>query len=127
MQPTHADAFQSSPVTGDTVQMIASCSKMILGSTVEALIDKGVIHPDDDIKDTLPADWEPQGTSRNPKDSTSTPVTWRHILTHHSSLRPDVHDLSRSYGPEVHPQLHVTTMNHHVHVHGPCPCPVNTM
>ena len=54
---THADASQADPVTGDTVQMIASMSKTILGATVDVLFDAGAVGPDDDIKDTLPRDW----------------------------------------------------------------------
>eukprot|EP00931_Biecheleriopsis_adriatica_P064606 TRINITY_DN3935_c0_g1_i1.p1 TRINITY_DN3935_c0_g1~~TRINITY_DN3935_c0_g1_i1.p1 ORF type:complete len:764 (-),score=110.51 TRINITY_DN3935_c0_g1_i1:72-2363(-) len=96
---THADPAQASPVTGDTVQMIASMSKTILGAAATKLIDAGDVNLDDDIKDVLPRDWTPVGTSRNPK-APSTPVTWRHIMTHTSSMTRDVQAYDRSYGPK---------------------------
>ena len=95
---THADLSQADPVTGDTVQMIASMSKTILGAAATKLIDAGDIKIDDDIKDVLPSDWTP-GAYRNPK-SPDKPVTWRHIMTHMSSMTRDVQDMSRSYGPK---------------------------
>lgn len=96
---THADPAQAGPVTGDTVQMIASMSKTILGAAATKLIDAGDVKLDDDIKDVLPEDWTPVGTSRNPK-SPSKPVTWRHIMTHTSSMTRDVQAYDRSYGPK---------------------------
>jgi CubicO group peptidase (beta-lactamase class C family) len=96
---THADPAQAGPVTGDTVQMIASMSKTVLGAAVTKLIDAGDIKVDDDIKEVLPSDWTPVGTSRNPKDPDLTPVTYRHIMTHTSSMTRDVQYMQRSYGP----------------------------
>ena len=85
-------------VTGDTAFMIASMSKTILGSLVAKLFDVGIMSPDDDIKNVIPQGWA-SGSFRNPEYPTA-PVTWRSILTHRSSMRENVHDMKRSYGPE---------------------------
>ena len=45
------------PVTADTAFLLASISKIFLGAAVAKLIDEGKVQLDDDIKDTLPADW----------------------------------------------------------------------
>jgi len=55
---------------------------------------------DDDICDVLPGDYDPSAC-RNPNFE-NTPVTWRMLVTHRSSLIegiPDINGMSPNYGP----------------------------
>ena len=84
-----ASADSSPLVTADTVFMIASLSKVFAGAAVLALIDNDLIDSlDDDICDVLPSSWD-ESACRNPKYPT-TPVTWRMLVTHRSSLRENI-------------------------------------
>ncbi|CAJ1951380.1 unnamed protein product [Cylindrotheca closterium] len=87
-------------VTNDTVFMIASVSKVFAGAAVLKLVSQNVIALDDDICNVLPGDYDPSAC-RNPKH-VNTPVTWRMLVTHQSSLReeiPDINGMSPNYGP----------------------------
>lgn len=76
-------------VTQDTVFLIASLSKVFAGMAVMMLVEDGVIGSlDDDICQILPAEWD-QSACRNPNFK-STPVTWRMLVTHRSSIRSSV-------------------------------------
>lgn len=87
-------------VTSDTVFMIASVSKVFAGAAVLKLVSQNVITLDDDICDVLPDDYK-STACRNP-NFPNTPVTWRMLVTHRSSLMegiPDIEGLSPQYGP----------------------------
>ena len=100
-----ASSGSSPKVTPETTFMLASVSKVFAGAAVLALIDQGYIDSlDDDICNVLPAEWD-SSACRNPRLPT-TPVTWRMLVTHRSSLREDVPSLVRNgdyfevgYGP----------------------------
>ncbi|KAL3944164.1 MAG: hypothetical protein SGBAC_001773 [Bacillariaceae sp.] len=87
-------------VTNDTVFMIASVSKVFAGAAVLKLVSQNVIGLDDDICDVLPGDYDPSAC-RNPSFQ-NTPVTWRMLVTHQSSMMegiPDIDGMSPNYGP----------------------------
>ena len=85
--------------------MLASVSKVFAGAAVVALINAGYIDSlDDDICNVLPSNWA-TSACRNPRYP-NTPVTWRMLVTHRSSLREDVPWLQKDgqyyevgYGP----------------------------
>ncbi len=80
--------------------MIASVSKLFAGTAVLKLVEQGIISLDDDICNVVP-DRYADSACRNPSWP-NTPVTWRMLVTHSSSLRPDiprVNGKDASYGP----------------------------
>jgi CubicO group peptidase (beta-lactamase class C family) len=89
--------------------MLASVSKVFTGSAVATLLDQGIISSlDDDICDALPDTWKTgnkMAACRNPHFP-ETVITWRMLVTHRSSLMPDVPPVSvdgelvlAQYGP----------------------------
>jgi len=101
-----SSSVNSPAVTADTTFMMASVSKVFAGSAVSVLLDKKIIGSlDDDICNVIPSSWQ-RSACRNPKFP-NTPVTWRMLVTHRSSLRVDVptvrnkfrHVVSPGYGP----------------------------
>ena len=96
-----ASSSNSQSVTPDTAFTIASVSKVLTGAAVLKLVSMGTIALDDDICDVLPNNYA-QSACRNPSYS-STPVTWRMLVTHRSSLRADIPSFQGkdpSYGPD---------------------------
>jgi CubicO group peptidase (beta-lactamase class C family) len=97
----------SGNVTTDTVFQLASISKPFTASAVAKLLDLGIIPSiDQDICDVIPTTWN-RSSCRNPHFH-DIPVTWRHILTHRSSMIDDIPDVyiesegqwvSAQYGP----------------------------
>ena len=80
--------------------MIASVSKLFAGAAVLKLVSQGIINLDDDICDTVPDSYD-DSSCTNPLWP-DTPVTWRMLVTHRSSLRnniPSVNGKDASYGP----------------------------
>lgn len=67
------------PVSEDTVFMIASISKTVIGTAAMQLWEQGYFELDDDINDYL--DFE----VRNPSYP-EVPITFRHLMTHFSSI-----------------------------------------
>lgn len=102
---------ENSPsVTPDTVFMIASLSKPFAASAVAALVDRGILASiDEDICKSFYGNEEPFDNSndltlcRNPQHP-DTPVTWRSILTHRSSLKCCVPEPTNVDGDEISPQ-----------------------
>ena len=98
---------ESSPdVTPDTSFMLASVSKVVVGVAITKLVDLGILPSfDEDICDVIPEEWMQIGSSvcRNPKFPT-TPVTWRMLLTHRSSLIDDIPSVYNEDDEEVVPQ-----------------------
>ena len=104
---------ESSPdddVTPDTSFMLASVSKVFVGVAVTKLIELGIIESlDDDICDVIPEEWTNEFGSttssacRNPKYP-DTPVTWRMLLTHRSSLIDNIPDVYDENGDAVVPE-----------------------
>jgi CubicO group peptidase (beta-lactamase class C family) len=78
------------PFTPDTLFQIASVSKVITAAAVLQLRDKGLFRLDDDVGRFL------KFPVRNPKYP-ARPITFRHLLTHTSSLDDDEDDLNATY------------------------------
>ncbi|MFC4098069.1 serine hydrolase domain-containing protein [Paenibacillus xanthanilyticus] len=74
-----ADAEKDKPVTDETMFQIASVSKTVTATAVMQLAEKGSIGLDDDINEYLPF------RVAHPK-FTDTPITFRMLLTHTSSI-----------------------------------------
>ncbi|MET3292059.1 UNVERIFIED_CONTAM: CubicO group peptidase (beta-lactamase class C family) [Brevibacillus sp. OAP136] len=77
-----ADLDGELPVTEETVFRIASISKLFVATSLMQQYEQGKFQLDDDISDTLGF------TFRNPHHP-DVPVTFRHLLTHTSSLNED--------------------------------------
>ncbi|CAB9528320.1 beta-lactamase [Seminavis robusta] len=97
-------AANAADVTTDTAFMMASVSKPIAGAAIAKMIDQRLITLDTDIRTVLPAGYA--ATNYQNPLHTSKAVTFRHIVTHRSGLRPDIPDVlgtrgqvSPSYGP----------------------------
>ncbi len=91
-------------MTPETVIMIASVSKVFAGAAVLKLVSQGIINLDDDICQVLPNEYD-ASACRNPAYP-STPITWRMLVTHRSSLRANIPSVKvgrkryeASYGP----------------------------
>ncbi len=87
-------------MTPETVIMIASVSKVFAGAAILKLVSRGIINLDDDICKVLPSGYD-ASACRNPAYP-NTPVTWRMLVTHRSSLRPNIPSVGgyeASYGP----------------------------
>lgn len=96
-------ASNTSPlVTKDTTFQLASVSKTFTASAVAVMLDKGIISSlDEDICNALPRSYA-KSACRNPRFP-SRKVTWRMLVTHRSSLRPDIPDVRDSRGRWVLP------------------------
>jgi CubicO group peptidase (beta-lactamase class C family) len=86
-----ADVSRGIPVTPDTDFLISSCSKTLGAVTLMQLYDQGRFGLDDDINRYLPFN------ARNP-NYPQTPITFRQLLTHTSSLAMDAEDDSTKPG-----------------------------
>jgi len=75
-----ADVGNAVPVRDSTVFLLASISKVFTGTAMMQLHEQGVIDLDDDVNPHLPFTLQIPGFS-------STPVTFRHLMTHTSSIQ----------------------------------------
>jgi len=92
---------RSEDVNPETVFMIASVSKLFAGTAVLKLVSQGIINLDDDICNVLPENYA-KSACVNPFWP-NTPVTWRMLVTHRSSLRESIptinNETEAAYGP----------------------------
>jgi len=87
-----AKIFPKKEPTSDTIYPIGSISKTVTATAAMQLWEKGLFNLDDDINDYL------DFNVRNP-NYPDTPITFRMLLAHHSSLTNDMnlHDLYLSF------------------------------
>jgi CubicO group peptidase (beta-lactamase class C family) len=79
------DRSQHKPTTPDTIYVIASITKTIVGTALMQLYEKGLFNLDDDVNTFLPFDL------RNP-NFPDDPITFRMLLSHTSSLNENSQD-----------------------------------
>ena len=75
----YSDVASKTPYTTESVQMIASITKTLIGVSLMKAAEDGQIKLDDDVNDILPF------TVRNP-NFPNTPITIRQLATHTSSI-----------------------------------------
>ena len=94
----------SEPVTPDTAFLLASVSKPFAAAAVAVLVDREIISSlDEDICGFVPSNWKAAaagGVCKNPFFG-DTPVTWRSILTHRSSMKRDLPEATDEAGDPV--------------------------
>lgn len=76
------DRSEQKPATTDTVYVLASVTKTIVGTALMQLYEQGLFDLDDDVNNFLPFDL------RNP-NFPDDPITFRMLLSHTSSLNPN--------------------------------------
>jgi CubicO group peptidase (beta-lactamase class C family) len=79
------DRSKQKPATPDTIYVIASITKTIVGTALMQLYEKGLFNLDDDVNTFLPFDL------RNP-NFPDDPITFRMLLSHTSSLNENTQD-----------------------------------
>ncbi|UCF12684.1 MAG: serine hydrolase [Thermoplasmatales archaeon] len=79
------DIENNKTATPDTLYLLASISKPVTATALMQLYDQGFFDLDDDVNDYLPF------SLRNP-NYPATPITFRMLLSHRSSLAPDNSD-----------------------------------
>jgi CubicO group peptidase (beta-lactamase class C family) len=79
------DRSEQKPATPETIYVIASITKTIVGTALMQLYEKGLFNLDDDVNTFLPFDL------RNP-NFPDDPITFRMLLSHTSSLNENSQD-----------------------------------
>lgn len=86
----------------DTTFMIASVSKVMTSTAIYKLAADNAISLDDDICDSLPDEYYDETACTHPS-FTDTPITWRMLMTHTSSMAKDIPTMpdggNPAYGP----------------------------